>query len=384
MSAGAGEAEGEARNRPAQRRRVLLLTDGLGNGGTERQITLLAQYLPPVWERMVWSLGDGPFAGALRSAGVGLRVRPRSWRWDIAPATDLWRLLVRWRPDVVHAWGWMCAAAAGPVCKLLGIPLIDGTIRSGCVLPHHHMAQPWNSVWASRVIANSRAGLKAYGISPRLGRVVHNGFDPQRLALCTPRAGAAAGPFTVVMTGRMVWEKDFRTFIRAAREVAQSDGERWRFVAVGDGPDRSRLLREAEDLVARGVVEFPSPALEVLDFVRRADAGVLMTHPRIAEGCSNSIMEYLACGLPVVCSAGGGNGELVAAGATGFLIPPADPHELAQKLRWLCSHPEDARVMGLRGKNRLLEEFSVERMVQKTVTVYNEFIPAAGSVDPRP
>jgi glycosyltransferase involved in cell wall biosynthesis len=362
----------------ARPRRVLLLVDSLGNGGAERQLALLASSLPPAWERHVWSLGGGPFVEVIRASGVPVRVCARSHRLDPRPALDLWRVLRRWRPDVVHSWGWMATAAAGPACRLLGIPLIDGTVRNGMVPLRRGLANRLSMHWAERVIANSRAGLRAYRLTPARGRVVYNGFDPARLPLCAAASPDPAGPFTAVMTGRMVPEKDYRTFLAAARELSRTGGA-WRFLAVGDGPDRPLLLRDAGDLASRGVVAFPRPGLEVLTVVREAHAGVLMTDPaRHAEGCSNAIMEYMACGLPVVCADSGGNRELVRDGETGFVIPPADTTALAGRLRWLADHPAQARRMGERGRARLLHDFTVDAMVAGTVAVYEELLMPGG------
>ncbi len=405
--------------------RVLVVVDGLGNGGAERQVALLVEHLPPEWERRVWSMAGGPFAGVIRSAGVSLRVRERVSRRDVRPAFDLWREIVQWRPDVVHSWGWMCTAAAGPVCRLLAIPVIDGTIRMGMVPPYHGRAARLSMRWATRVIANSHAGLEAYGIGRARGRVVHNGFDPRRLSHCTPMAGAGVGvagevtsdmgaaeaytpapdagerrvgracgfvsaraespyppapgvddrPFTAVMTGRMVPAKDYRTFVAAARALATDRAGSWRFAAVGDGPARAALMREAGALVDGGVIQFARPGLEVLGVVRQAHAGVLMSHPALhAEGCSNAIMEYMACGLPVVCSESGGNRELVVDGKTGFIIPSCDVTALVERLTWLRDHPARAWAMGERGRARIMNEYSAAVMAAGMVAVYRDAI----------
>jgi glycosyltransferase involved in cell wall biosynthesis len=98
-----------------------------------------------------------------------------------------------------------------------------------------------------------------------------------------------------------------------------------------------------------------------------------MTNPRLArEGLSNSIMEYMALGLPVVCGDGGGNPELVLDGVTGFIVPPNDPGALAERLQYLRDHEAERRVMGAAGKARILGEFSVETMVDRMLRVYTE------------
>ncbi len=368
--------------------KVLILVDCLDNGGLERQMALLASRLPEEWKRHVWTIEGGPFEPWLRERGVPLTLHPRSSRRDPRPALALARDLARWRPDVVHSWSWMSALAAGPACRALGIPHVDGMIQSGALEPDHTRLKRLGMRMATLVVANTQAGLDAWGVGPGKGRVVYNGFDDSRLPgpAAAERGGDGAGgahgggggdgarPFTVVMTGRMVPVKHYDVVIAAARSLG-GRAAGWRFVLVGEGDDRARLQREARDLVAAGTVVFPEPGLEVLELVRDADVGVLMTDPAIAfEGLSNSIMEYMALGLPVVCGDGGGNPELVEHGATGFIIPPGDPAALAGRLAYLHDDEPARRRMGAAGRERIRREFSVGTMVARMVAVYEEAV----------
>jgi glycosyltransferase involved in cell wall biosynthesis len=111
----------------------------------------------------------------------------------------------------------------------------------------------------------------------------------------------------------------------------------------------------------------------VIGLVRGAQAGVLLTSPQIAtEGLANSIIEYMACGLPVVCTDGEGTRELVEDGASGFLIPGRDPQALVERLTFLRDNPESAREMGEQGCRRVLTHLGVPQMVSATVEVYEE------------
>ena len=355
--------------------KVLYLADTLRNGGAERQLALLVKYLPPEWNRRVWSLGGGSFAELIRASGVPVEVHERSWRYDLAPILDLWQTLIRRRPAIVHSWGWVSSAAAGPLCRLLGIPWIDGSIRVGWV-PREHVFRARSALaLADRVIANSRAGLEAWGIPGSKGRVVYNGVDPERLSPAT-RSRPAGGPFTVVMAARMSPVKDFAAFLQAARLVtAQNSGQPWRFLALGAGPGRTALIESASDLIEKGIVSFVDAGLEVFPYLQAADAGVLMTNPDLlAEGCSNTILEYMVSGLPVVCSDSGGNREVVTEGKTGFIVPTLDASALADRLIWLQQHPEAAAEMGRAGSQRLLKEFTVQNLVRNTVSVYEELV----------
>ena len=368
-----------------------MLKEALPSGGAERQLALLVKHLPDEWERAVWTMGGGPFVDVIAADGHPVHVSHRRRRVDVLPAVDLWRLLWRWRPDVVHSWDWMSTFAAFPVCAALGIPIVDGTIRNGIARRRRALPLKVARAVSRLIVANSKAGLDAWHVEPVKGRVVYNAFDPERWALCDGvtgaaghRAGSGGGdgagsgggdgrPVTVVMTGRMVPHKDFATLLDAACALDRERPGHWRFELLGDGPDKPALLARAGDLPERGVIALAEPGLEVLPHVREADIGVLLSNEaQHREGCANAIMEYMACGLPVVCTSGGGNPELVVAGETGLLIASGDAAGLADKLRYLDEHDDEARRMGQAGRRRIREDYTVDRYVRGMVRLYTE------------
>lgn len=361
--------------------RVLLLTCDLSDGGLARQLVLFARTLPPEWERRIWSLGGGPYRDSVQEAGVPLYVRPRRGRFDVTPAVHLARLMSDWRPDIVHAWHWMPAAAAVPASLAMGIPLVDGSIRMGSV--PRSWGRPRRGImrFARLVVANSQAGLEAWHVGPAKGRVIRNAFDEERvcaartLGISSPRDD---GPFTAVMAARMEPPKDFFTVVRAARLLEAKQPGAWRFVLLGDGVDREAVCSQAADLIAAGVVTTPASGLEVVSHLLRAHVGVLMSDPAIlAEGCPNSVMEYMACRLPVVCADSGGCRELVRDGENGFVIPPGDHAALADRLDYLRRHHAVRERLGAAGRARVEGEFTVEAMVQKYLHVYGEALASA-------
>ena len=198
--------------------------------------------------------------------GQRVDVCKREARLDVRPAAQLWRLLLRWRPDVVHSWDWMSSAAALPLCLALRIPVVDATVRNGIARRRRSLPLRLVHAASARVVANSWAGLDAWGVGTARGRVVYNGFDPERLPLCAPRgsdatgvgapgaegadpdeAGERGGGLTVAMTGRMMPHKDFATVIRAARLLA--DGAAGAEAApAGEGAARDRRRRSRRRL----------------------------------------------------------------------------------------------------------------------------------------
>jgi glycosyltransferase involved in cell wall biosynthesis len=347
-----------------------MLADSLGNGGAERQLALAAESLMDHHEVRVWAMRSGTYVDRLRARGVPVVVGSGGNRLaSIVPR--LWLDLLAWRPDVVHCWGWMSTLAAGPICRLLDIPLVDGTIRTATPPSSHVVLKRLGRTLATLEVSNTSAALTAWRVPVTKGRVVHNGFDESRLAKSDRRTDSE-GTFRVVMVGRMEPEKDYATLLAAAQVLAGED-DSWRFELIGSGADEPRLRTDAADLVARGIVEFSGGGLEVLDRVDRAQIGVLLTDPAVArEGCSNAIMEYMAVGLPVVCGDGGGNRELVIDGVTGVVVPQGEPEALAECLRDLRADTERRRELGDAGRRRITEEFSTPGMVAGFERIYEE------------
>lgn len=177
--------------------------------------------------------------------------------------------------------------------------------------------------------------------------------------------GIPEGAFVVGSVGRLDPIKNYPAFVEAARRL----GARAHFVLVGDGPERSRL-----EALAAGAVRFLGEREDVPGLFRAFDLFVL---PSFNEGVSNTVLEAMASGLPVVATRVGGNGELVVEGRTGALVPPGDVEALAAAIRRYADDPPLALEHGAAGRARALERFSIEAMVRGYETVYRR-VAASG------
>lgn len=228
---------------------------------------------------------------------------------------------------------------------------------------------------ADRTIAVSRGVARSLARRlhplPRL-RVVHNGIDlarldvaPSREELAAARAalGDVQGRRVVVVVSR---RKDQHVLLRALSSVEQPV----LLGLVGIEPDAT-LERLTAALPARHRVAFVPFTASAPAFCALASVAAL---PSRIEGLSQSLMEAMALGLPVLASEAGGNAELVRHGETGLLAHPLDPASWARELESLLADGGLAARLAAAGRDLVRREFTIQRTAELTETVYAEAI----------
>jgi glycosyltransferase involved in cell wall biosynthesis len=144
---------------------------------------------------------------------------------------------------------------------------------------------------------------------------------------------------------------------------------------VGAGPLKTEVERILAEAGASDLAWLPGERADVPGVLRGLDLFVL---PSLAEGVSNTILEAMATGLPVVATRVGGNGELVEAGLTGELVPHAHPDALAEAILGYFRDPRLARRHGKAGHNRVERRFSLDRMVADYDSLYCRLLERRG------
>jgi len=146
-----------------------------------------------------------------------------------------------------------------------------------------------------------------------------------------------------------------------------------RLVIVGDGTLRQPAIRLLEDAGLAHLAWLPGERQDVPELLRAMDIFVL---PSLAEGISNTILEAMASGLPIVATDVGGNCELVDHGRTGFLVPRADPAAMAAAIRRYVEDSALRREHGAQGRRRCEKTFSIDTMVRRYGEFYDEVLGA--------
>ena len=178
--------------------------------------------------------------------------------------------------------------------------------------------------------------------------------------------------------GRLDPVKDQGTLVRAFAALCAShpeQAERLRLVIVGDGSTRAGLEQLAREEGLAGRTWFAGARDDVPELMRALDVFVL---PSLAEGISNTIMEAMATGLPVVATDVGGNAELVVEGQTGYLVPRDDPRAMATALARYLQQAEQLQRHGEASRARAESTFSLPVMVNRYREVYRQAIERQG------
>jgi sugar transferase (PEP-CTERM/EpsH1 system associated) len=215
------------------------------------------------------------------------------------------------------------------------------------------------------------------------GQLSHicNGVDLQRFAPPDggrlPLAGSPfndSSLFVVGTVGRMQAIKDqgllTRAFIQAL-QLQPALAARLRLLMVGEGPLRAECQQLLQDAGVAHLAWLPGERADVPDVMCALDCFVL---PSKAEGISNTILEAMSAGLPVVATAVGGNPELVVADQTGVLLPAGDVPALAAALMQLANNPALARRWGEAGQARAQQQHSLAAMVGRYEALYDQLL----------
>ena len=229
------------------------------------------------------------------------------------------------------------------------------------------------------VVANSRNVGRHVIEKERLKtekvRIIYNGIDIERDSPASIPGGTSKGKVVrIALLANLKVVKRIDIFLEAFRILRRTvNGIRIEGLILGDGPEREKLKAMAIRLGIEKDVLFAGEVSDVFFHLRKMDIGVLTSD---REGLSNAILEYMACGLPVVATAVGGTPELIDCD-NGICVPPGDPGALAEAIRRLVSAPELRQSMGLRSLEKAKSQFSWERTISDLQSLYTELCPGS-------
>lgn len=299
----------------------------------------------------------------------------------------LWRLLRQLRPDIVHTRNLaalectFAAALAGRAARIHGehgrdVDDLDGSNVARQRLRRLFKPFVHHYVTVSRDLCSylhEKVGVPAFRISQIYNGVDTEMFRPARNAR-EPLPGSGfdrSDLFVIGTVGRMQAVKDPLNLVRAFIQLLQMLPEarkRLRLAMIGDGPLRHEALELLTKAAALDLAWLPGSRDDVPSVMRGLDLFVL---PSLAEGVSNTLLEAMASGLPVVATRVGGNPELVEGETTAKLVPPGEPDALARAIHEYFLDPEMAKRHGRAARATAEQRFGLDVMVRNYVALYD-------------
>ena len=297
----------------------------------------------------------------------------------------LFALLRRLRPDIVHTRNLSGLDALLPA-RLAGIKTLhsehgfdvdnlDGRAARPVLLRRLHSPLVRHYVAVSRDL--SRLMTERWGVAASRVTQIYNGVDTERFRPIGQRCHdllpptlQGTGLFVVGAIGRVRPIKDQSTLLRAFAAVLSRRPEwraRLRLVIVGDGPMLELLKEEAQALGVASLVWFAGARHDVSDLLQAMNLFVL---PSLMEGISNTLLEAMATGVPVLATAVGGNVELLDEGTVGETFAVGDASALAAMIENYAGNAELCARRGAAARQRAVQRFSLQAMVAKYQDIY--------------
>ena len=317
----------------------------------------------------------------LREAQVELLVLPRASRWDLLKWAPLLRRIRAGHVDVLHS-------------HLFGSNFYSALFKRITRLPvaiaHEHvwefegqrLRRAIDRYWVARAVdgyltvsaETKRQMIDIEGIPPTLVEVLPNGVPRHERgsgAQLREDLGIQAGAPIIGGVGFLRRQKRFDVLIDAYRLVVERFPE-GRLVIAGDGPEEHSLRAQIRALDLEGRAHLIG---------RRDDIGAVLDDLSVAvcssdyEGSPLSVIEYMTAGLPIVSTAVGGVPELIESGESGLLVPPADPHALADAICALLVDPSESERYAASARERSAD-FSIEATAQQLGRYYMDLLAA--------
>lgn len=358
-------------------------------GGLENGVVNLINFLPPErFRHAVIALTQASgFQARLARPDIQVHALDKRPGKDPRAYLRLFRLLRALRPAIVHTRNFATLDCM-PVARLAGVPRgihgehgwdvfdPDGTRRRYRVVRRLLNPMIDRFVAVSREIEQWLTG--SVGIRPAKVVRICNGVDTRRFApagsatrVLVPPPWREPGTVVIGTVARMAAIKDPLNLVRAFIALRSAPGGRAaRLLFVGDGDLKSaaeQLLREAGALEAAWL---PGSRDDVPQLLREMDVFALGSR---REGISNTVLEAMASGLPVVATATGGNLELVRDGEAGRLVPPGDAAALAAALLAYVTDPQLRGAHGRRARQLAEHEYSLRTMVDAYAALYSQY-----------
>jgi len=381
-------------NDAGSRTRVIILASTLVTGGAETVVRAIATGLPRrgIDPTVVCLRGPGEIGEQIASEGIPLIAGLRGRGGSAAALLRCVTLMRRTGPAAL-----LCLDHHDAIA--LGVTAARWVSLAGRALAVHSTGlwgRPGSFNRSDRIFLGGFGAIVAVarthrdyliakeGVPAERVVVIHNGVDPERFrppsqderTRARRELGIPEDAYVAVIVAALRPEKNHPMLIRAAARLRRADRP-FILLVVGEGGEGDALRRLAGSLDLGETVRFLGRRPDVPEVLAAADLSVLCSHP-VVETFPLSVLESMACGLPVVATAVGSVPEMIEDGSTGVLVPPGDEDALTEAVDGLGLDPSLRREMGARARSLVVERFSEETMIDSYARMLRGLVPLKG------
>jgi glycosyltransferase involved in cell wall biosynthesis len=318
----------------------------------------------------------------LQASGARVIIVGRPRLYTLVGFVQLYRDLRAWQPEIVQTILQFSNIVGRPLARWLGTPIIISSIqaRNVHVPPPLFFLDRLTARWADLFIAVGRQAIPFAiaheGVSPDRVLYIANSIEPDLLDRSQTRTSIRAelgiSPKTSLlgMVARLSPKKAHRDLLEAYATVVKTHPDT-ALLLVGDGPLRAKLERQVRYLKIDQQVIFLGDRADVPDLLAAMD---LFVHPSLSEGMPHAVMEAMATGLPVIASAVDGVQDLIVDSESGWLVEPAQPQQLAERIIFALENQALWPAIGQAATDRIISEFSPQKMITAYSKVYQDLL----------
>jgi glycosyltransferase involved in cell wall biosynthesis len=278
------------------------------------------------------------------------------------------------KPDLIWSWGGAEAFYAILMGLIFKVKHVNGSVRHGIVKINFHQVSRAIFLHLSRyIVANSYSGLKSNWL--KRGFVLYNGLEnkffekPDDVQSIRGEFNISDDKIILLTIANLVPYKDYETVLRAVDNIRKK-GVKFHYLAVGEGKERKYIEKIIEKMKLCNHVTFPGSRSDIRSLLYASD---IYIHSSFGEGCSNSILEAMSAGLPVIATNSGGTKEIVDI-SNGRLFNPGDIKQLAEHiLEMVMDEPLRIRL-GENSRKKARDFFSVDKMIANYYEIIEEIM----------
>lgn len=396
--------------------RIMLVTDEMEVGGSQRQIVQLASGLKArgIECTVVYFRNPSFLLDTLQQAGVPARLVAKQHRVDPAFLRQLRQEIRAWQPDVLHCFSFTAELWGALACRLLPRaqrPALVSSVRGTYewYSPKQWRLKRWVSQQSAGIVSNARMGAEYAAAQMNWPisafTIIANGVEspkPDLAAAAALRSQYLPGPagaapdsqhtaatsatagdrhqstapdatgqpddagHLLLFVGRLVEHKNLPRLLQAFARLLQQHPAT-RLLLAGSGPMEQTLQQQIQELALGERAILLGERHDVAELMSAADIIVL---PSLREGLSNVILEAMALGRPVISTHAGGTPEIIEDGVNGLLVDPKDTSALCAAMHTLLDDPERCKQLGRNARQRVLEHYSPQAMVNAMCKEY--------------